>query len=420
LIPSDVEAERIVLGACMESHEAYRAATETLSAADWYHPAHELVWAAITALTLQGVHPDVVLVGNLLRDRGELSRVGGAPYLHTLFASAPLGGLTIEHHAQIIADCATRRRVRAAGQAMIQRAEEGIGDAVELVEDSLTAVRGARDERKGVEILTRGWEKFLHDVPETRRMVVPGLLGEGDRCVLTGSGGLGKSTMLQQIAVCAAAGISPFDWSTEDPFEPVRVTIMDHENPDHRLKTRLWPLVKQARDMGLDIEDRLTLGGRGNSIDLLRAADALSLLRTVEHDKPDLLYIGPVYKMHSGDPDKEMVVKQVTNVLDSIREMGVAVITEAHHTKGAKQGGSLEPSGSNLWTWWPEFGLGLRLDSDSNDEVRRCTLERWRIDREALDWPVTVERGGAWPWARGAMFQPKVGPARPMTSETDW
>lgn len=228
-----------------------------------------------------------------------------------------------------------------------------------------------------------------------------GLFVAGRQCITTHN-----STMLQQIAVCAAAGLPPFDWQTQDPFDPVRVTIMDCENPDHRLKSRLWPMVKALRDdYGLDPRPNLTLGGEGNALDLLNPQTALSLLRTIEHDKPDLLYIGPVYKLHNDDPDKEAVVKRVTGVLDRIRALGVSVITEAHHTKaGGKAMSSLEPSGSNLWTWWPEFGLGLRLISDSDEIVRRCTLERWRIDREASAWPSDVESTGVpgLPWTRAA------------------
>jgi replicative DNA helicase len=113
-----------------------------------------------------------------------------------------------------------------------------------------------------------------------------------------------------------------------------------------------------------------------------------------------LVYIGPVYKLHNDDPDKESVVKRITGVLDQVRAMGTAIITEAHHTKASKVGGSLEPSGSNLWTWWPEFGLGLRLDKDSDSIIRRCALEKWRIDRVSRQWPMFVEAGGKWPWAR--------------------
>jgi hypothetical protein len=58
--------------------------------------------------------------------------------------------------------------------------------------------------------------------------------------------------VLHQMAVCAAAGIPPFDWRADDTYEPQRVGILDFENPDHRVKTRLWPMVKECRELGAD------------------------------------------------------------------------------------------------------------------------------------------------------------------------
>jgi replicative DNA helicase len=222
-----------------------------------------------------------------------------------------------------------------------------------------------------------------------------GMFVAGTECIPTHN-----STLLRQIAVCAAAGIDPLDWQHGEAFDPVKVAIVDCENADHQLKTALWPMIKEAKIAGQPVEDRLTVGGHGNPLNLLDASSALSLLRTIDHDKPDLVYIGPAYKLHNDDPDKETVVKRITHVLDQIRQTGSAVMTEAHHTKGAKLGGSLEPSGSNLWTWWPEFGRGLRLVADSDVTTRMCHLEPWRIDRVKRDWPNTICSGGRWPWAR--------------------
>lgn len=398
---ANVQAERAVLGACMsvENPHAYRDAAAIVTVQDFYHPANAAIWDAIGRLQAELVPSDPVLVADRLGS--ELARVGGALYLHTLYQEA-CPAIAVPFHAQLVADASTVRRVTQAGQRMIQRAENPDVDPAELVQWAAEQVAAARDERQGVDVLTSDWDTFIHSTPDERQMVIPGMLGMGDRLVLTGHGGLGKSTMLQQIAVCAAAGIPPFDWNVDEHYTPARVSIMDFENPDHRVKTRLWPMVQDCIKFGSDPRANLTIGGRGNPLNLLNPQNALSLLRTVEHDKPQLLYIGPVYKMHNDDPDKESVVKKITDVLDSIRAMGVAIITEAHHTKEGRKGGTLEPSGSNLWTWWPEFGFGLRLTAGENNLTRQCDLERWRIDREASQWPDEVEASGqiGLAWAR--------------------
>lgn len=398
--PRDVAAERALLGACMESTTAFRAGSAVVSAADFYEPRNGLLWATIGEMAAEGIPADPVLLSDRLRSGKLLTKAGGGPYLHELYAAARLEIGTAGYYARIIADCATRRRIVQAGQRMIQRATSGEGDPVQLVEDATEDVRGARDQRVGVEVLTAPVDEFMRSVPDAVDWVVPGLLARHDRLILTGGGGLGKSTLLRQIAVCAAAGIPPFDWAVDDPFDPVKVTLIDCENSDHQLKTSLWPLLTEARHAGLPVEDRLRIGGHGNPLNLLDAAQALSLLRTIDHDKPDLVYIGPVYKLHNDDPDKEAVVKKITGVLDAIRETGAALIGEAHPNKAHAHGGGMSPSGSGMWSWWPEFGLGLRLAADSDTTVRLCSLERWRIDRTDSKWPKWIQHDGKWPWAR--------------------
>lgn len=400
-VPNDIAAERAVLGACMESTEAFRMAQGLLTRDDFFTEQHRMVWDAIGYWVGMGAAPDVTLVFDRFRELGQLRMVSGenGVLLYELVHAAPLT-LEVPHHARIVADIATRRRVIQAGQKMVQRAESGAGDVSELVEQSMTDLRSARDAKVGVEVLTRSVDEFMHATPDVVDWVVPGLLARGDRLVLTGSGGTGKSTFLRQIAVCAAAGIPPLDWMGGDWYDPIRVTIVDCENPDFRLKTALWKLLQEAKALGRPVE-HLTIGGHGNGLNVLDASSALSLLRTVEHDKPDLVYIGPYYKLHNEDPDKEVTVKKVTHVLDQIREMGAATMTEAHHTKAAHAGGSMAPSGSNMWNWWPEFGFGLRLLPDTEPLMRECALERWRIDRDTNEWPDVVYAEVRWPWHGG-------------------
>lgn len=400
--PQVIDAERAVLGACMSNPHAYSLAAEHVTDQDFYLGHHQVIWGAITQCVQRNGAADPQLLIDMLRSTGEFRHPIDVPYVHTLLSAALLSSVSVEPHARLVADTAVRRRLVYAGQRLIQRSASGESDVDELVEDGLVQVRAARDERVGVELLTRGIEEFMHGELEEPDWVVPGLLARGDRFVLTGSGGLGKSTVLLQIAVCAAAGLPPFDWFKGEVFAPVRVSWIDSEIADHELKTRLWPLLKEARASGCPVEDRLMVGGHGNPLNLLDASSSMSLLRTIERDKPDLVYVGPVYKLHMDDPDKEVVVKKITTVLDQIRQTGAALITEAHHTKEAKKGGSLEPSGSNLWTWWPEFGRGLRLDADAPLEMRRCALETWRIDRVQRQWPDFIETGGRWPWARSS------------------
>jgi glycine cleavage system aminomethyltransferase T len=60
-----------------------------LAADDFYRPAHQTVFAAIQAMTREGAAADALTAAARLEADGMITRVGGAPYLHTLIASVP-------------------------------------------------------------------------------------------------------------------------------------------------------------------------------------------------------------------------------------------------------------------------------------------------------------------------------------------
>lgn len=117
--PADLLAEQSVLGAMMLSAEAFTEATQALTCEDFYRPAHQAIFTAIADLDGRGDPRDIIAVSNELLRRGELGRVGGAPYLHTLIAAPPTT-VNVGYYADIVAEKAHRRRVIEAGQRITQ------------------------------------------------------------------------------------------------------------------------------------------------------------------------------------------------------------------------------------------------------------------------------------------------------------
>lgn len=392
--PSDLQAERAVLTVSMQSLGAYREAAGVIAPEDFYSPANGALWALLDDLHSGGkqIDPMVVLLAAREHPDPSVRRLiaddGG--YLAGLVTGVAVVA-SVGYYAKVVADLSVQRKVIATGTTIAQRAYDRGVDSVDLLDWAHDQLRGVRDARKGVRLLSEPIGDFMARKPEAPDWILPGLLARGDRAVFTGGGGIGKSTLCRQIAVCAAAGVHPF---THGPIDAVRVTVFDRENTEAQNQDNFARMLDTVDWVGADVSDTLRIDSKGHALDLLNPQDALSLLRTVEADQPDLVYIGPVYKLHNDDPDKEVVTKRITAVLDQVRECGCAVITEAH----ANKGGSLAPSGSNLWTWWPEFGRGLRLDPSSDEHIRRCALERWRFDRQPREWPDAVQAGARWPW----------------------
>lgn len=104
--PSDINAERTVLGAILMSGRLGRAAA-TLEPDDFYRPAHVTLFAVMRELHAQGTEIDGATLIRELGTRQVLQQVGGAPYLHTLLrAGIPA---TVPEHVRAIQDAAQRR-----------------------------------------------------------------------------------------------------------------------------------------------------------------------------------------------------------------------------------------------------------------------------------------------------------------------
>ncbi|MCM3661130.1 replicative DNA helicase [Georgenia satyanarayanai] len=145
--PQDLAAEQSVLGGMLLSKDAIADVVEELRGPDFYRPAHELVYDAIIDLYGRGEPADAVTVAAELGRRGELGRVGGAAYLHTLIASVPTAA-NAGYYARLVRDQAVLRRLVEAGTRIAQLgyATDG-GDVDDLVNSAQAEVYAVTEQR---------------------------------------------------------------------------------------------------------------------------------------------------------------------------------------------------------------------------------------------------------------------------------
>jgi hypothetical protein len=143
----DLAAEQCVLGGMLMSKDAISDVMEVIRPADHYRPAHQLVHEAILELYGRGEPADPVTVSDLLAKRGELARVGGGAYLHTLIASVPTAA-NAGYYARIVRERAILRRLVEVGTRIVQLGYAGDGDADELVDRAQAEIYGVTERRK--------------------------------------------------------------------------------------------------------------------------------------------------------------------------------------------------------------------------------------------------------------------------------
>ena len=90
------------------SKDAIGEVVEILRQRDFYRPAHELIFDVIIDLYGRGEPADPVTVSAELTKRGEIAKVGGAPYLHTLISAVPTAA-NANYYAKIVRERAIAR-----------------------------------------------------------------------------------------------------------------------------------------------------------------------------------------------------------------------------------------------------------------------------------------------------------------------
>ncbi|WTX00474.1 replicative DNA helicase [Streptomycetaceae bacterium NBC_01309] len=130
----------------MLSKDAIADVVENLKPIDFYRPAHEMVYNAVLDLYARGEPADAVTVAAELTKRGEIGRVGGAPYLHTLISSVPTAA-NAEYYARIVREQAVLRRLVEAGTRIVQMGYAADGDVDEIVNGAQAEVYAVTEQR---------------------------------------------------------------------------------------------------------------------------------------------------------------------------------------------------------------------------------------------------------------------------------
>lgn len=147
LPPQDLEAEMATLGGMLLSKEAITDVIDVLRGPEFYRSAHESIFDAIVEVYNRSEPADPLIVADELSRRGELERIGGAPYLASLMATVPTAA-NAGYYARIVRERAIMRRLVSAGTRVVQLgyADAG-GDVDEIVDQAQAEVFAVSDGR---------------------------------------------------------------------------------------------------------------------------------------------------------------------------------------------------------------------------------------------------------------------------------
>ena len=218
--PHDDDAEMAVLGGMLMSKDAIGEVSQTIDVTDFYQPKHQTIYNAIIDLFSASQPVDVVLVANQLLADGNLDKVGGADYLHSLVASVPTAANAM-YYAEIVHQRAILRNVIAAGTKIAQLGYSAEGsqaeDVVNLAQSEIyemsmgkvrqdyaaigPVVHDALDQLDKLQqgLVNKGVPTGFRDIDDVTQGLQPGQM-----VVVAGRPAMGKSTLGIDFARAAA------------------------------------------------------------------------------------------------------------------------------------------------------------------------------------------------------------------------
>lgn len=403
----DLIAEHAVLGAVMLNRDIGAPALLGLDPAEFGGAREEALATLLIDLIRKGAVIDPVVTFSEATSRG-MDLPGS--FLHQV-GQACFDPRSAEAYAAQVRECYRHRVAHVTTMGTLQRLDK-IEESGELsylddVLDSARTLLGNVPEP--IDRTTASPPRTLADLlasEETFDWLVPHLLERGERLMVTGIEGGGKTMLVRQFAACLAAGVHPF---TGLRFgDGLRVLHVDAENSTGQSRRAYREIagVVSRRVGGRDWQRNLMIEVQSQGLDLT-GDDRAWWERTCASAAPDVIVTGPIYRLHLGNPNSEEDVRKLIAVLDRPRvRHNAALILEAHAGHASNKSGDrlMRPSGASMWMRWPENGIGLtRSENDPGDKrIVRADVTPWRAAREDRAWPDEIEHGymprGELPW----------------------
>jgi len=386
-IPHDFEAEEALIGAMLISAEATMVGIDSCRAEDFYNPLNARAFGAIISLFSRGMKIDAVTVASEMKDNESI------PKLVSMSLNCPSASNAADYGAIILKHSSSRK--------MLHDLHEYnnllmLGENPYEVAAGLTKALSGVGTMRSSEPESMTMSQLVSNADAIAPVVIPGMMNKDYRTIVVAEEGSGKSLLLRTIAMSASQGFHPF---SHQRIEPQRVLIIDLENPTQAITQTGAPFMQMMRERAGENfdEERLKFFRRPGGIEIRSLADKAEVQREIAAHQPDLVCIGPIYKMYRRGANEtyEDSADAAMGVLDELRtKYQFALVMEHHAAKGKAGERELTPMGSQRWMAWPEVGISLYKDSTDPTMLH---VKRYRGDRlQGVSWPDRIIRDRNW------------------------
>jgi len=355
----------------MLSKDAIADVVETIREGDFYRPAHQAIYSTVLDLYGRGEPADAVTVAADLTRTGDIGRIGGAPYLHTLVAMVPTAA-NAGYYARIVREQAILRRLVEAGTRIVSMGYGATGDVDDLVDRAQAEVYEVTERRTSEDyaplgeimgdalseieaIANRGGEMVGVPTGFAELDKLTNGLHPGQMVILAARPAIGKSTMGLDLARAASIknGLASVIFSLEMSRNEIVMRLLSAEAqvPLHHMRAGTmsdadW--TKLASKMGVVSDAPLFIDDSPNMTLMEIRAKCRRLKQ--RHDLR-LVIVDYMQLMTSGKKveSRQQEVSEFSRSLKLLaKELGVPVVAISQLNRGPEQRTDKKPMLSDL------------------------------------------------------------------------
>ncbi len=296
--PSDLGAERAVLGAALNDAHALAVTLRLVRPEDFYAPENARLWRAVIEVAAglaESERLDLVGLESALRSAGVLDEIGGRTFLIDLSESCPTTA-NVRFYAEIVRRKAVQRATLNAGFELARQAAQPDTDPATVLADAQAGLqRLAQDMRRATYMTATD---LLAKFPTLREAVIEGILRRGEVLNIVAPPKFNKSWLLLFVAVCIALGRPVFGFPTRSG----RVLLLDYELAPGTLACRLQAIFDALGVTAADLGDRLVIESlRGKRLDI----DGLgAYIEGLPQGQFGVILIDPLYRTFPANMDE--------------------------------------------------------------------------------------------------------------------
>jgi len=133
--PHDLVAERAVLSAILIENEAYHQVVDQLKAEDFYHPSHQVVFAAVVQLSDRNLPIDLVTLNEYLESEQLVEAAGGVAMLAEI-SDFEATAANVQHYARIVRDRAIKRNLISVASEIVAQGFDPSEESAQLLDSA--------------------------------------------------------------------------------------------------------------------------------------------------------------------------------------------------------------------------------------------------------------------------------------------